>query len=71
MAEPASFIVVGASEGGVEALCALAAGRPADLPAAVFVVLHIGAHRSQLPALLNESGPRAAMHPLTGDTVRN
>ena len=34
------IIVVGASAGGVGALTQLAAGFPADLPAAVFLVLH-------------------------------
>jgi chemotaxis response regulator CheB len=35
-------IVIGASAGGVEAVRRLLAGLPADLPAALFVVIHRG-----------------------------
>jgi two-component system chemotaxis response regulator CheB len=45
-------IVVGASMGGVESLQRLAAGLPADIPATLFVVQHIGRCASQLPQLL-------------------
>jgi two-component system, chemotaxis family, protein-glutamate methylesterase/glutaminase len=58
------IIVIGASAGGVEALRSLAAGLPADLPAAVFVVLHLAPDApSILPDLLSRAGPLPALHP--------
>ncbi|RWD96341.1 chemotaxis protein CheB, partial [Mesorhizobium sp.] len=44
-------IVIGASAGGVEPLKQIVSDLPADLPAAVFVVLHVG-QVSYLPAIL-------------------
>lgn len=48
------LIVIGASAGGVEALRTVVAGLPADLPAAVLVVLHVPSDaRSELPTILS------------------
>jgi two-component system chemotaxis response regulator CheB len=64
-------IVVGASAGGVEALAELARGFPAELPAAIFVVLHLTPDaRSNLPAILSRSGPLPASHAVDGETIR-
>jgi two-component system, chemotaxis family, protein-glutamate methylesterase/glutaminase len=54
------IVVVGASAGGVEALADLAASLPADLAAALFVVLHVpSTATSALPDILNRNGPPA------------
>jgi two-component system chemotaxis response regulator CheB len=48
------LIVIGASAGGVEALKTVVAGLPADLPAAILVVLHVPSHaHSELPRILS------------------
>lgn len=64
------IVVIGASAGGVEAIRDLVTGLPAGFGAAVFVVLHIGAHKSELPWLLNQQGPLRAYHPRNGDPIR-
>lgn len=67
--KPHTVIVVGASAGGVDAIGAIVSDLPADFAAAVLVVLHIGAHNSNLPWLLNRQGPIEAVHPADGDPV--
>lgn len=60
-------VVIGASAGGVAALMALCKSLPADLPAMVFVVIHIGANESRLPELLGASGALPAVHATDGE----
>ncbi|MCY7399083.1 MAG: chemotaxis protein CheB [Sphingomonas bacterium] len=67
-AEP-KIIVIGASVGGVEALRALVAALPADLSAAVFIVLHVGSHKSELPFLLNRLDGLPTRHAEDGDPI--
>lgn len=58
------IVVVGASAGGVEALQVLVADLPADLKAAVFIVLHIGIGingNSYMPEILDKAGPLHAV----------
>jgi two-component system chemotaxis response regulator CheB len=64
------IIVVGASAGGVEALSTLVGGLPADLPAALFVVLHIPPYsQSHLPAILTHHGSLPAAHATHGAAI--
>src|SRR3954464_5741531 len=68
------IMVISTSAGGVEALKAVAAGFPANLPASVFVVLHIGTGingQSYLPEILTKAGPLAAVRPRDGETIRH
>jgi two-component system chemotaxis response regulator CheB len=50
------IIVVGASAGGVETLCRLLENIPANIPASIFVVVHLGTF-SLLPEILSRCGP--------------
>lgn len=64
------IIVVGASAGGVEALSTLVAALPADLPAAVFIVLHIAADSpSLLPRILAREAKLPVQHAKDGEAI--
>jgi chemotaxis response regulator CheB len=65
-----AIIVIGASLGGVEALKGIAEGLAPDIPAALFVVQHIGRHASTLPGLLAHRGALPATHAVQGERVR-
>lgn len=64
------IIVIGASVGGVEALQRIAQDFAAELPAAVFVVLHIGRARSELADILDRAGPLRAAPARGGEPIR-
>ncbi|AQH02189.1 chemotaxis protein CheB [Burkholderia sp. KK1] len=64
------IVVIGASRGGFQGLKMLVSQLPADLPAAVFIVLHIGRHASVLPDLLSAWGPLTARYATHGETVQ-
>lgn len=62
--------MIGASAGGVEALCRLAAGLPRELPAAVMVVLHVlPTGPSLLPKILERAGPMPAAGARHGERI--
>jgi len=64
------IIVVGASAGGVEALSRLVTDLPADLPASVFIVLHMSAHTgTALPRILARRTKLTVGHPFDGQPI--
>lgn len=65
-----TILAIGASAGGVDAIRTVVSDLPEDLDAAVFVTLHIGAHKSDLPWLLSRAGPMSASHPRDGDEIK-
>lgn len=65
-------IVIGASAGGVQALMALVADLPKDLPAAVFIVLHIPAEGpSLLPDILARDSRLEVAHTINGEEIKH
>jgi len=65
-----NIIAIGASAGGVEVLLDLVQELPADLPASIFVVVHMAPnHTSILPELLSQRGPLPARHPLHDEHI--
>lgn len=66
------IIVIGSSAGGVDALIKLVNQLPANLPASIFIVLHIPARSPRvLPDILSRSGPLPAIHPTDGEEIRH
>lgn len=64
------IVVIGGSAGAVEAAQHVVAGLPADLPAAVFVVVHVPAtSTSALPSILSRAGALPAAHAGDGDPI--
>lgn len=64
------IVVIGASAGGVGVLRKLASELEAGLPAAMLIVLHIGAFRSYLADILSKAGRNTASLAKHGDPLR-
>ncbi|HWO18284.1 MAG TPA: chemotaxis protein CheB [Kofleriaceae bacterium] len=63
-------IAIGASAGGIEVLLEMVRELPEDLPASVFVVVHVlPSHVSTLPEILSARGPLPARHPLHDEKI--
>src|SRR6267143_32955 len=70
MAEPRDIVVIGGSAGAIEALTSLVAGLPAELDAAIFVVVHtIPVGESRLPEILSRRGPMPATVASDGEPI--
>ena len=66
------IITIGASAGGVEAMIQLVRELPPDLPASIFLTIHIPAFgSSMLPEILSRKGPLRAIHPQDGDAIEH
>ncbi|MFP5272964.1 chemotaxis protein CheB [Coleofasciculus sp.] len=64
------IIVVGASAGGVEALTQLVAALPENLPAVIFIVVHISRHvKSFLPDILNRKSLLPVAHATESEEI--
>ena len=65
------IIAMGGSAGSIEALKRIICSFPADLSAAVFVVVHLAPwHKSDLPAVFSHDGV-LALHPRSGEPIEN
>ncbi|HEY4426223.1 MAG TPA: chemotaxis protein CheB [Pyrinomonadaceae bacterium] len=63
-------IVIGASAGGVQALSTLVTALPDDLPAAVFIALHVSPNiPSLLPAILSRESKLEVAHAVDGEPI--
>jgi two-component system chemotaxis response regulator CheB len=72
MKKKSDIIVIGASAGGIEALKQIVAELKPDLPAALFVTLHLSPRSvSQLPEILSSCGPLPASHPINGSPIQH
>lgn len=64
-------IVIGASAGGVQALSTLVSQFPPNLPAAVFIVLHVPSDvPSLLPSILARESRLTVAHAVNGDLIK-
>jgi two-component system chemotaxis response regulator CheB len=63
------LVVIGGSAGALQALKVILAALPADFPAAILIVTHIGSHRSILPDILQRFTPLPVRHATDGEPI--
>ena len=61
------IVAIATSLGGLQALKTIVSSLPADLPASVFIVMHIGAWPSQLPEILQADSRMPVAHARDGE----
>jgi two-component system chemotaxis response regulator CheB len=64
-----NIVVIGGSAGSIDALKRILAGLPGDFPAAVLVVVHVGARESMLPTLLERGSALPVRHAIQGEPI--
>src|SRR5262245_47335364 len=65
------IIVIGTSAGGVEALIELVRALPADMPASIFIVLHLAPEgKSVLADILSRAGTLPAVFATSGEPIK-
>jgi hypothetical protein len=65
------IVVIGASSGGLKVLQSIVGGLPQNLPASIFIVVHIAPEaKSRLPAILMRSGALPAKHAQDNEAIR-
>jgi two-component system chemotaxis response regulator CheB len=64
------IIVIAGSAGALYGMRRITAALPPDCRASIFIVLHIGDHRSVLPEVLSFHGHPPAIHPRDGDPIQ-
>ena len=65
-----SLVVIGASVGGLQALSIIVACLPANFPAPILVVTHVGARQSVLPEILSACCALPVRHARDGELVQ-
>ena len=63
------IVVIGGSAGSIDALKVILNGLPPDFPAAVLVVVHVGARHSVLPSLLSRCASLPVRHAAQGELI--
>jgi two-component system chemotaxis response regulator CheB len=64
------IIVIGTSAGGVTALKEVVKSLPKDLPATIFIVMHVPPYPpSRLPEIISDLGSLQAVHPRDGERI--